>query len=353
MIAKFSVNGSDVYHNNIVDIDISMYDEIMVSSMSSPEFSVTFACNFLDKNIENSFAYWWSEIKHLKPEITLIDSSGNSLASGLVFDYEELYEEFKLRLTAKSFVGVILDANYAVYPNLVYPWLSVICQPDNFEGSFGSFMFNLIDAYNTLFGVNPYDSNSANEISLTFNYNFVKERFRKYYDFARSKYNHPIIRFYSSWSGRGYDFLRQLSKFLGVKITYSNTGIKSFVLDMLGNCSEPVGVQGYLKSSSTQIYEKEVYDLSLFDRVFASSFGDSNLENRIDITSNIKEISTSFDQNIDEYTLYEIFGFASRIINTGETISLDGVMYYVKEISYDMERLNDVKSFNCVGVRFS
>jgi hypothetical protein len=102
----------------IVDVELSSYDEVMISTMSTPCFKVSL---FLQSpqilktgmDFQVTFSYLWQSYKNSlhranNIEVTLFDNKGKELAKGVVYEYDEKRDERVVELRCKCNMAVEL-----------------------------------------------------------------------------------------------------------------------------------------------------------------------------------------------------------------------------------------------------
>lgn len=331
MIAIFN---NEVSFSNIIDIDISMYDEILVSSMSSPEFSVSFAYNFLDQN--DPFSIFINAINETNDPVylTLQDDNAGILADGYVKKWEFNREAYMVTITCKSSLGHWLDQEVS----FVNKWYSF---------SFGSnYAADWIESMLIIFVQDIFYQRLGKPIS------FYPDVITYIANFIRSKTintNNYTARISWTYEGKKYGIIKLFSQFLNCKISYWKDNDSFVAIPLSGYSDQAIQITGYVSSVVMERIEQPDQDFDLFNYFRIGLFGSNN---HVDLTSEINSLICKQKLPFIEYSNYKIWGYASQIIHTGQTITLDGVNYYVKDISYEFERLNDLKSFNCEAVRF-
>lgn len=332
MYARFN---NTAQFSNIIDVDISMYDEIMVSSTSSPEFSITFAYDHLNKYDIDSFAYWWGEVKGIDLSVVLFDDNGNVLASGFVFEYNEDYEGFYLEIRAKH--NQLYSLKDTIEIDYIFNW-RIYSTSDYSE----VLKLWFVSLWNRAGFVNP--CNFAGSSNIYFNH-LAQILF--------NTFNHLYIK--TVWSGTKSDFIKQMAQIINAKAIFMEQGDYShFTFYPFKKYSSPIDITGYVSNCERNTKESDPLEIELFESVkilnkVSPPSGDNVYYN---FTQNFKNAVLNNLTPVTSYEIFKIWGYASQIINTGQTIKLNGTDYYVKDISYEFERLNDIKSFNCEAVRF-
>jgi hypothetical protein len=111
----------------------------------------------------------------------------------------------------------------------------------------------------------------------------------------------------------------------------------------------PTDITGYLKSEQ---YDREVQPTPAISIINEMKMYNRNGQKVCDMKSNFLSQVYANLQSTIKFKSYEIWGYANQILYCGQTIKLDGVTYLIKDISYESEILESIKSFNAVCVRF-
>lgn len=338
MFVDFSINGISYYFENIIDFDYSFYDEVMVTTVSASEFSVTLALNPLS-NADDAFSLFWRDDSIEKQNIEIfVHKTGKLLAGGPVIEWEENKEQATIVFFAKTDIAKYLGENinknvatqYSFYANwnnntlinnVIQPWFNELwqqCMPGKAyqfsDPSLATYFYHLANVISSEHYANP---------RYTLKFTHLLYMTRK-------------------------DFLKQIAMILNAKISF-DVGNNSFVITPFTQYTTAIPIDGYLIKHAYNSQEQVIEDITLFNTVgiynAAGSFVKSLKDNIIRAVQNQL-------RNIVRYHSFSIWGYGGKVIVTGQTIELDGQVYYVKDISYDFERLEDIMAFECEGIRF-
>lgn len=348
MIVIFSFGNHNLAYTNIRDIDLSMYDEVMLTSMSAPEFKLTMDYDVLGSSQEedpiNDFSYWWREFKQSIFDaniiVTIKDSAQNTLAQGMLYLYNEDRENFAVEFTCKSDINVWLnqDVNGSYYPPVGQMTFSHNSSLEHFRSLwihwFGS-------AWGALFGYQI--TYQLHEEELLFNglANIVKNREYP----VDSYYLKPEIQIF----GTRADALKLMAQTLNAKFVYDGVSKVFHIIPFKYYKDNPIDISGFISNEEYDSQEQVLSNDSIFSQVKTYRRLGSSYET---ITNNINSYVFSRLTNLVKYKKYDIWGYANQIIYSGFTIRLDGNDYYVQDIEYESETLDSLKSFKAKGIRF-
>ncbi|HOD54535.1 MAG TPA: hypothetical protein PKJ08_08425 [Candidatus Cloacimonadota bacterium] len=344
MFAVFSINGLSYLHYNIVDVDLSMYDEIMLSTLASNEFSVTFSLDPFDSPTDDFSVFWRNNTINKKNiELLLFNSENQLLARGFVFEWKENRSEAQIEFKCKTDIATFLDHNMS--------WNITKVIGYNYNDSLTQMIENIwVEWFNWLWGCAMGGKTYVFEGTHRQFFYHIAETIRALH---YANYSYSIKFVHGLYYSRKH-FLKQIAMILNSKIVY-DIGNDRFIITPFKQYSEtPIEVTGYITDKGYDTKEQSVDDIDLFTSLKILNVNGSDVTNQWDprpLNRIISAVQNQLD-DIVEYETFKIWGYASQIINTGQTIKLNGTDYYVKDISYEFERLNDIKSFNCEAVRF-
>lgn len=345
MIANFKINGAVMSFNNIISCDLSIYDEIMITSKSTPEFDITFTYNaynvISDDQITNDFSSWFNQVnlETDKVYLELFDNNNYLLGKGSMYEYDVNYSEFQVKITFKSELSEILAEMInlnrkweytSLYRTQTYEFVSdvVLALFTEMWNSKVSKPFVMITHHTILF--NP----------------IVSMIMSKFEEMASAFY---ILKIVTVFSGSRNDFLKQISMILNAKISYSFSQESFIIIQFEAYSESPTMIEGYIKNVMFDVQEQAITDITLLNAIQIYRGGAKKwswtgkallnpLYNRI--------------KKIAKYKKYTIWGYHDTILYTSQTISIEGKRLYLKEIEYDKSRLDDIKCFDCEAVEF-
>jgi len=346
----------------VVDVELSMYDEIMISTMSTPYFKVSLSIH----ERENSFLQVWQELKKypnelINIEVTLYDSKGTRLARGLIYEYYEKRDERIVELRCRSDIGVYLEKT--VNLNTSSGYRRIITRFNYDKDDIASSRISIVEAwrsgFNTIWGSGFADKISEmSEIDpFLFFEPFVDVMVNA---LIKGKIRSGEYRLWVNISFNGHRscLLSQLSQMLYAKFIYNDSMF--YITPFQNYTNNPITIQGFVSNEKWDKTEQAVGGVT-----FISSVQMMDLTNTVltynhnspgtmigRITDDILKSINSRLAEIIKYRSYSIWGFAHKIINSGNTISLNRINYYVQDIKYETETLNTKKTFNATCVRF-
>jgi hypothetical protein len=373
MIAKFkylSNNGTvdpnlltyDYYCRDIVDVELSMYDEIMISTMSAPCFKVSLSIH----ERENSFLQVWQELKKypnelINIEVSLHDSKGTLLASGLIYEYDEKRDERIVELRCRSDIGVYLEKT--VNLNTSSGYRRIITRFNYDKDDMASSRISIVEAwrsgFNSIWGRGFADKISEMQELDPFLF------FEPFVDvmvnaLIKGKIRSGEYRLWVNISFNGHRscLLSQLSQMLYAKFIYKDSMF--YIAPFQNYTNNPITIQGFVSNEKWDKTEQAVGGVTFISYVQMMDLTNTVLTYNHNwpgymigrITDDIIECINSRLAEIIKYRSYSIWGFAHKIINSGNTILLNGTKYYVQDIKYEPETLNTKKTFNATCVRF-
>lgn len=345
MRAEFLIDNSTIVsYSNIIGLDISMYDEIMISSMSSDEFKIQFAYNPLanDPIGDDLFSMWWKEVSsaNLSIKVKLIDSNGIVIANGEMFEWNENKEDFSLEITFKSILGIELAEEVNIDEHKFSRAFFKSRDVQYFASRWEQWLSDLwIKA-----GIRiPYVLKAPDTVFFSpLCYPFINQ-----YDKMSSSKHYFYIK--QTYYGDKKGLLKKISQVLNAKIVYNASTNTFDIFPFRSYSDNPINITGYIKSSGRDIKEQALVSNDLFNEIQIRDQRGHKFKGLLNqcLSAIVNRLLT-----IVRFKKYKIWGFAGKIINTGETIRLDSNNYYVKDISYVTERLDDTKEFECEAVIF-
>lgn len=341
--------------NNVVDADISMYDEIMVSSTSVPDFRVTLSYNPLE-SANDDFSVWWnsnkkdiltdnSVIKHIT-----ITSDPGILASGIFYEYSENREDFSVELIVRSALSEELDEHIGWNEKRYDTTISNTSTLEHFVSILQNWLqwvWHSRAEFTTPIEISPGLFQPIG--------NIIRNKTK---DYAFGDYT---LRIRTSFTGTRKTLMKQISMFLNAKIIYLPEKGKFRAIPFRAYENNPTIVTGYVSDEGYDRTEQSLEEITLFNYVRTYSTGGQRIDS---FKNSILRYANNNLRDIVFFKRYRIWGHSAtiapsgdlttpgKIIHTGETIRLNGIDYYVQDISYDFERLNDLKTFEAECVRF-
>ena len=377
------VNGFN--YTNITNVDLQYYDNFLLVKSIFPEFKVSLAWDHLnpcsDGNISDpnpkQFANWWSQnkgeiINTLKTNtrcvvVELFDKNNLKLAEGDLLEFEEKYTAFEIELTViPRFQDlfdrtITIDKNnntrkWQIYASQITDRYSIFLR--YFSGIPGQIFLPI--PFVSGWGVTKngkgvpvleMSENIANHASNYLSLVYRNEQWSAEVELNNGRYTFEevLMELALLYGVRaGYDFVRNHARFTMLNYNDSYTLVK-----------------GYLISEN---YSSEIKELPR-RKLFKS--------HKLSRGALLTYYSTSFSSNwLDPFInnsliflrqpmTYEIWGFSvsnegestgamltpgQRIILNDEPSVLDN-KYIIKEISYETETLDSIKSFKAVCVR--
>jgi hypothetical protein len=340
--------------DKIVDIELAMYDEIMLSTMSSPNFKVTIFSH------RNTFSYIWQEIKQLpthllnSTRVEIIDKSGYTLASGNIFEYNEKRDEGTVEITCRSDIDVFLDEEATIstgqharsfFKASRDTTLSVIadrCSVGWFkwvwEQVFPSHITYSLQGTNLMF-FRPFAVVIQNALRG-----------------CRSGEDYSI-RAAHNYRRNRYEIIRQLAFILNAKFIFDYANNRFIITPFDRYSDNPIHITGYVSNERHEVTEQLINRENIFVdfRYYGSVTGSWSILDPLNIEINSRLV------DIVKYKSYNIWGYVDptknepnteQIIYSGQTINLDGIDYYVQDIKYEVETLDTMKTFHATCVRF-
>jgi len=340
----------------VVDAELSMYDEIMISTMSTPCFKVSFSIHEPKRNSfdihPDSFACIWQELKKypnelINIEVSLYDSTGTRLARGLIYEYDEKRDQRVVELRCRSDIGVYLDGETEINDETDVVRFSY-AGSNNVETNITRFTNACMTWFNTLWvrAFKERDIYLSQAEIRTFFKPIVDEMLTVLSRLARADYLLSIRTVGWSVATRRY-LLPQLAQMLNAKFIYiePHFEVKPFTL----YSENSIDIQGYISNEKWDSAKQTVDGVKFIESI---KLFNTNRQEVGDITKTaINNIHSRLAELI-KYRSYSIWGFAHKIIYPGNTISLNETKYYVQDIKYEPETLNTKKTFNATCVRF-
>ena len=347
----------------ITDVELSMYDEIMISTMSIPCFKVSLSIHELQPDeLTENFRCVWHELKYYPEElsefeVTLFDKHGNELAKGLIYEYEEKRDERVVVLRCRSDIGVYLDGETGIDNDVDIIRFNHRGAGAEHEIYVADFTSLCVRWFHILWGRAFKEKEivlQPNEIRYFFK-PIVDELIKVMSRRARGNYTLEIRTVGGSVPTRK-ELLPQLAQLFNAKFVYVYPHFEVTQFSLYE--ANPVYIKGYMSNEKWDSTVQAVDGVSFIHSV-RLFIGTSNVEvspNKYNFMEPALENIRDRLAKLIKYRSYHIWGFAEKeeekMIYSGQTISLDGVKYYVQDIKYDTETLNSKKSFNATCVRF-
>jgi hypothetical protein len=342
--------------DNIINIDISMYDEVMLSSLSIPHFKVTFPYSFgfglgsAGLSSVNSFDNWWGYIKTLPQqwikeiEVSLIDNHGTTIADGKIIEYTENRESFELEIVCVRDIGLELTVSANVSRNQNRD----IRLSNNITGA--TFHPLFLDWFNDMWSIVMgggfrYELSSSRlirDLASVLCMSIISSSD----SIATGNY---FFKFEYRFNGTRRTFLSYLAQILRAKIVYDFANEIFRIFPFSEYEDDPVVVTGYVISESWDHAEQHLDNFTHFTLINAFNNNGQKLgEWQNGLNSFIKNRLSDFVY----FRQFEIWGYANQMLFSGQSIRLTGIDYYIKDISYEYETLNDMKTFKATCIRF-
>ena len=330
-----------IVFDTITDISLNFYDEIAISRIAVPEWKVSV---FRDCSSVNN-TEWQRIFRESYQRLVfakLISNNGEQLATGRILSWTEKRESSELELTVTSpnnlenEVSFTNTENYTVHTRASLETIVGLC----------------------LYWFNDIWQDSQINATYTFNSGTNLQRFSPIARVIRDKLiSYPVknvvLTFLSSYTGKKKDFLKHLSQLINTKFVQDSQGNFN-VFSFSDYQSNPILVNGFISNVSYELTEENFLGMDWLNTVrFSDISGGSGSSDNI--TSKVKDSVRSAMSKFIRYTTYDIWGHAedNSIIKSGQTITVDGINYYIRDIDYDKETLDSLRSFKAVGVRFT
>ena len=322
---------------NIVDLDLSCYDNLLVSRSVNPEFKVTFTFYYQKPE---SFENWWENAftsDGLK--IKIYDNQDTLLAQGIVFAWVENRESFELEITCTP--NLLEDLEKSVekvnFNNTIsFPgsgnMRDLLCE------QVAKVLYKMTkEALGQKIGCpDPYAFHSA--LQPVFQ-NVGTD------DLAYSKY---IL--YKTASLAGFtkkDILVQMALLLDWKLAY-DIDTSSFIID--NHEHETIALkEGYIKSRKN-LTEKMYSYKTIFSMLKLTDIKGKRLDQK-DMIQKIKQRIEDRAKALSPNVAYEIWGYAEKTFSTGQILALDNEYYKVLEVAFEYETLDHIKSFTALCIK--
>jgi len=338
-------------YSQITDIDISYYDDVLLSKAMVPEFRISFFYAHEHERTSGelrSFSQWWDNFAQNNDfrdlYIRVFDSNDDLLADGEVFEYEEKLSSFCVEFICQPDLSQILESGAVNKYNVNFDY-----SMENADKTLiwvrEIFYTEMTRAYNwTGLDIVKYKiplkwkGNNAHfdflakpilDVLATFDNQFTNYVLRFKFNEFRST---PIK-----------DVLREISKFFRVKIIYSTLDKCFNIIPFIDESG--VNITGYVDS----IYHRvvEVSDKQNLYKKIESCYKNSSKQYQ-DYTDMVNEIVNPSLTWIGKEKAYRIWGYCGKLLTTGNVINLNSKRYIINEISYELSSLDSVKSFNAV-----
>jgi hypothetical protein len=364
MIAVFRNENSQTpfaSFSNIVDMDLSFYSDIFLSNIPVNEFKVSFSYDHLlsapDDNPSKVFAQW---VKGLLQSsglrttiIWVIDTNGQTLAEGNIFEWSELLREgmFQFVCTPKLTQQIYLTYNN----NDTDYWTSGLQNRSDllnisflnhrwreyFTYFFGRVKRDTDVAKPGGFDIDFGPSEGPGETLLA-QYTHLSQAIVDSINASNIADGRYFLRV-TNHAARGNsfkNFIKELSKLLMSRLVYRHeTNIFEIQSSVTG---DPIAVKGYVSAISLNTRQ------SIDFNNFINEVSLRNTRNQKVMTINIEEAVRSRLIMLAQHEEYSIWGYANTLLVPGNTISLGSVLYIIKDIKYETETLDSIKSFNAI-----
>ncbi len=352
--------------DKLIDIDLSYYDNVLVSKPVAPEVRFTIAYNHLDNN--DPFVTWWKTITQGEiPEnvfAVIYDGQGYEVASGDLFEYDEDLQNFSLEiLIVPGFMQLEFNPNVEI-ENAPITMMeiqtpkTVFIQKEIYSSSsieyISSILYQIfIKAWNS-FNI-PFSCVLEEPV------NGLYPNFRKGAEIIKGLLQREInsekhyIKIYCKRSGSIADYLENLALTNYINLRYSRKDKNFSALTI----PQPKQSFGFI----TGIFYEGVEQIeftSVFSEIKIFNIGGQKV---VDLASAYK---ATMQQRVSQLTVpkkYNIQGnVAFRWLYPGDSILLNGQTFIIKEINYDPVSLNNIshmganlnlKFFNAVCVKGS
>jgi len=366
--------------DNIVDADISYYDDRFFSRIGYADFSLTFAYDHFARDGHDDpvskFSHWWHSLD--KDNIPLIYVEAVTgigvLARGQLTEWVEDLETCELEWTCIDLIGSKLDKQVTAPALTIYsPEIEVQEQPSGPGNPPGDSGFPPIfppgtpfisyapqlreffwSAINQWWGVFRGDCPA-----LTRPWAFPYELFQMdsfvihinaHLQTLSSGTYRVAITFKKLENVSRKEALSQLSKLTQHKITCQD-GIH------IGVPSNTTPITGYIANINNAPAINDIDEDIIIERVTLQSPITSSgviiyWRDDLYVTSNILKIRNDrLLEKMKPCTEYHIWGYAPNSLTSGNRIILDGQTYTIKDISYESETMHTIRSFETVCVK--
>jgi len=334
-------------YTQIVDIDISYYDDVLLSKAIVPEFKVSFFYTHEHERTSGElklFSQWWDSFKRNNDfddlYICVYDRNGDFLADGEVFEYEENLSKFCVEFLCCPDLSQILEAGNESGYNIYYSY-SMSNAEKNLTWVRKIFYYEMCRAYNWT-GLNSHVPLQWEGDSDYAHFDFLAKPVLSILSSFDNQYTNYCLRFsFVQHTGTPIkDILKEISKFFKVKIIYSNKN-KCFNISPCINTSGQI-VTGYVDSIRHRVISISDKQNLYSDIRSSYSNGSGNYQNYTNIINNIVNPSLTW---IGKEKEYKIWGYCYKLLTTGNVINLNSRKFIINEISYETENLDSVKSF--------
>jgi hypothetical protein len=320
-----------------------------VARSVTPEFKVTLHIDppnlTPDTDEKKNFFYRWQTnfsvniFANSPLYIEIWDTNGEKLADGKVIEYELSYENFELQLTCVP--ALIQNLN------------------DKHEGTSKEYEVRGLSGSDIQHYIKVGIADQY--IRYIKNYNFKLDVFESgyvgYHDLFQVVFNVVPETWYNVTSDLIMEIaidinqvtLKQLitryAQLFGLRFCWDET--KKMFISKATNYNNPLPIKGYVKSMFMEPKDSPT-SYSLFRKFKLSWMKNGN----IDLTSQIHTAVSNRIPFINHKAEYKIWGYAGQYITTGTAILLDNTAYIIKEIQYEQDNLDNLKSFNAVCIKF-
>jgi len=384
MLARITVGQNTYNFSNIVETDVSFYDDPFWSRPGYADFKLKFAYDPIKKTTYpdddiGRFSQWWHSLnKNATPRICVEFISGTqTIASGYVFNWEENREDFEVEFTCIDVITDLLDEQVTKsaltitsetitaveqppgpgnppgngdLPPIIPPGLPTHSYMPELKEFFWSAINEWWDSFR---GDTPALTRPPSlppifpELSIM---SIFASPINTKLQSVNSGTFRVLIKFKQLSNLERKEVLSDLSKFTQKKIVCSN-GIH-FLMGI-----NPVAITGYIQSINPDKSTVQIDADRILESVILQVPGPFGWYNLVDYTTTIKNTRDNWlrDQ-IRPRTEYHIWGYnpnlaSAVVLQSGYTIRLDGENFKIKEVSYESETMNSIKSFEAVCVK--
>lgn len=330
--------------SKITDVSINYYDEIAISRIAVPEWDVEF---FGEADDGVSWETFFNGAYNLRKNIFVkLVSNDGVIATGDVYEWESALTENTIKLKVQTRNNLEKEMNY----HKTYTSSAISSGSSSLSEVISNVMLRpyinyLLDSGSNDTGVN---ANSVTFYGNNFAFfghisNLIANKLQS------GATNNYFLQITSSHQGSVKNFFKKISQFCNAKFTQTNEW--TYLLSKFNSYyDDPIEVTGFVKSVNYSEQEENYTD-DIFTEIRYGVVNGGSWS----ITGEIKNIikSVLMSNQVHKYKEYEIWGYANTLsIKSGMAISINNVPYYVKDINYDTETLDSIKSFNATCVRF-
>jgi uncharacterized protein YegP (UPF0339 family) len=355
--------------DNIVDVDLSFYDNVFSSRLGYPDFSLILAFNpnpTIDSNAPvDVFSRWWLDIDKRdrlpKMWVRIHAQNHNTIAGGEIYDWVEDTENFEVSLTIVHNIHETLEIPRSL--NQFTRTSNTIDASHSHWSIFVAanfFVWNFLNEWwNTQIRIGPRFKAPENQLWHLVVGIITSGIVDKIYSAASGQYRIRLS--FNALSNIPIkDLITEISILTRTKLTLAdrNSDLEFMIFSPLYD------ITGFITSINNNSYSSEIEDdklirfVYLYRQIPASI--DPPLPARWDLDTNFTDTIKSQRNNYLENKLkprteYHIWGHiqtdsqhANTTLQSGNRIRLDSKSYIIREIAYESESLPTLKSFNAV-----